>query len=409
MPAAFVYVLETIRQKYPEFNLLPDVELGGILVDSCHDPIAAIEPVIAASTDRCLIVAETRDTNATVLASNVAGFASGQKDMEYDTVRLLFNGKGGVRKPLVASTSIEKISSLAIAGDTNLMPDYDAQARALLDLLIRQNWDWVSVLLSQHDPESVRAYEAFRRLVETDDRICISDVVYAREGQQLESIRSRSAPATRVAIAFTTSQDTVLFLKTASSYGNDRSEDRPVYVFVGDAHDWSIGDEKVQMGLVSKWSAVAWGAVSVQPRRTVSDDFRSFLATINPKRLPERWFVRFWEDYFQCAIGTERLGERKTPCNGMEHLPAETFGRMTREAYFMLGLETLIFTLDGIYKQACPEQKGLCDKFFQNEYYGKLWELMSRTPKADQQFVIYNFRPQKATPAGAAYVDVSTF
>lgn len=412
MPAAFAYALQNVRKRHPQSNVLPGVEVGGILLDSCHDRISAMETLIAASSDRCLVI-EDPGTASTVPSRNIAAFASGQHGATYDVLKRIFQRQGGNRKPFIGS-SFETWQPHGYGKedrttDLSFMPTYDGQSKVLIALLVRQGWDYVSVLLSEHDEDCLRAYESFRRLAESDGRICIADVVHARSGERIESIRSANAPTTKISIAFTTAQDTILILKTYQSY-HGRSQDdanRPVYIFVGEAHDWEV-DAKQQSGARS-WKSLALGAFSVQFKKAIDEDFRRYLTALTPKTVSDKWFISFWEDYFKCSLKTDKSDvlAHKKACTGEERLPGDRFGgRMTREAYFMAAIENLILALDSFVKKACPGREGLCDGFFSGEYLTNITDLMAKMDKPDE-FAIYNYRPEVNNVNGGAYVEVS--
>lgn len=380
MPAAFVYVLETLKRKYPELKLLQNVELGGIVIDTCKFSMNTVSAVLSASR-ACIQISEGSKMNVTIPPQHIIGFASGQLEHSYMVTRQLFTSEGGVPKPLVGVSS--DLQAMGLFNELNLMPEYELQGKILVDFLLKNKWDYITVLLSQDDPESLKAYDVFRAHAEMS-QICIAEVMKAGRDRTLKSIKSTSKPTTKIAVAFTTADDAALFLKTQRTYTVDH---QVIYIFVGKSHDFemSLQDDS------PIWKDAAFGAISIQPKQIVSDDFVTFLSTINPKLLPEKWFISFWQEYFQCAVSADSVSKYKIACTGDEKLPVESFGRMTKEAYFMLGLETMIFGLDGLYKKLCPSQAGLCEEFF-NQYQQQLLALTSKIPRIDK-FSIYNYKP----------------
>ncbi|VDK59977.1 unnamed protein product [Anisakis simplex] len=244
------------------------------------------------------------------------------------------------------------------------MPSSKFYALALIKLLKKFNWDYVTAILSQQDSASLAVYGQFERLA-SERGICISDEIHVDGEHSPEAITSST---TNVTLLFTTAADAANFFAAKL---RRESSSAHVYVVIGDAHDFYLHDPSNVAKLV--------GTVSLQPKDVSYDDFREWLEITTPLTLPEQWYWRFVENRWQCALlQSSRKTYNDKLCTGDELLDVpmlgvktssrnqKNLGRMTRSGYLSRGVERFLFAMDVVYRRLCPEQTGVCSDFYRN-------------------------------------------
>ncbi|VDN34564.1 unnamed protein product [Cylicostephanus goldi] len=111
------------------------------------------------------------------------------------------------------------------------------------------HWQFVTVALSEQDPESLAAFRHFERLA-LDRGVCLAEVV------NIGGVRVDNLPigtTTNVTIVFATSRDAAAYLALTL-----RSPRKVVHIMMGDSHDWYLHDPQNKKNFQ--------GVVSVQPK-----------------------------------------------------------------------------------------------------------------------------------------------
>ncbi|CAJ0932712.1 unnamed protein product, partial [Mesorhabditis belari] len=334
LPMAFIHTVWTFKQRFPQLNLLKNLEFGALLVDTCASGKQAMECVIRSET-QCFQFAQA-ERNITIVPKSIFGYVSALEGDAQQALRGYFAS---------SDTDVALVSADPNVLDPNesfsALPSARAQAMAILRLLSRMNWEFVTVALSENDSASLSIFRHFERLA-PDQGICLAEVI---------NLSGDSPPApisnTNVTIVFATAKDAASYLAAGHNQ---------VHIMVGDAHDFYLHVEADRSKYV--------GTVSIQPKDIVYPDFREWLETVSPLNLPEMWFWSFIEDRYQCALSQKSKIIYGKMCTGDELLDVPKLGRMTRAGYLSRGIERLLFAMDAIYKKLCPTQSGFCPEFY---------------------------------------------
>uniref|UniRef100_A0A915Q1W7 G-protein coupled receptors family 3 profile domain-containing protein n=1 Tax=Setaria digitata TaxID=48799 RepID=A0A915Q1W7_9BILA len=363
LPLAFLYTLTTFSERYPHISLLRNLDLGAILVDSCSSGRMVIETVLL-TKNHCFTIEQDR-RNITVVPGSVIGYASALSGRVAEGLKGLFVSGDSLLISLDADHDVTIDSFSAV-------PSRKQETLALLKLLRKFAWDYISIVISEQEDSSLVTYREFEKQA-AENGICIAEVK-AVNGEEVDP-----TTITNVTILFTSASDAATYfaakLRRESPYPH-------VHIVIGDAHDFYLRDPSN----VARFA----GTISLQPKDVIHGEFRTWLEGITPLNLPELWYWEYVENRWQCALSeANRNFYENRMCTGDELLDLPSLGRMTKSAYFARGLERFLFAVDAIYKRLCPEQIGVC-----NEFYIKGHEQISkilRKAHTEHDFEIYEF------------------
>ncbi|WKY07165.1 hypothetical protein Q1695_006965 [Nippostrongylus brasiliensis] len=364
LPMAFIHTVWTFKQRFPDLFLLKNLDFGALLVDSCSSGKQAIETVVRAET-QCFRFTQA-GRNITIVPGSVFGYVSALHGDSQEALKGYFSS-GDAAVALVAADSDPTPRHAFTA-----LPGARSQALALLRFLNRMHWQFVTVALSEQDPESLSAFRHFERLA-LDRGVCLAEVV------NIGGVRVDNLPigtSTNVTIVFATARDAAAYLALTL-----RSPRKVVHVMIGDAHDWYLHDKDIQKNFQ--------GIVSVQPKDILHRDFREWMETTTPLTLPENWYWSYIEDRWQCALTQKSKLTYGKMCTGDELLDIDSLGRMTKAGYLSRGIERFLFAMDSVYRKLCPAQTGLCLDFYENGRELILAQLKKTTVEDDVDIYEY--------------------
>ncbi|XGW27285.1 hypothetical protein V3C99_007695 [Haemonchus contortus] len=341
LPMAFIHTVWTFKQRFPDLSLLKNLDFGALLVDSCSSGKQAIETVVRAET-QCFRFNQA-GRNITIVPGSVFGYVSALHGDSQEALKGYFSS-GDAAVALVAADSDSTPRHAFTA-----LPGARSQALALLRFLNRMHWQFVTVAISEQNPESLSAFRNFERLA-LDRGVCLAEVV------NIGGVRVDNLPpvgtSTNVTIVFATARDAAAYLSLTL-----RSHRKVVHVMMGDAHDWYLHEPQNKK--------MFQGIVSVQPKDILHHDFREWMETTTPLTLPENWYWSFIEDRWQCALTQKSKLTYGKMCTGDELLDIASLGRMTKAGYLSRGIERFLFAMDSVYRKLCPNQSGLCLEFYE--------------------------------------------
>lgn len=368
LPMAFVHTIWTFRQRFPQLNLLRNLDFGAILVDSCSLTRKAIE-IVVLSENQCFML-EQANRNITIVPGSIFGYVSTLGGEGYDALRGLFTS-GEV--PLITldpehSPTLDEFST---------MPSGKHQAIALLKLLKKFNWEFVSVVLSEQDRTSLSSFHHFERMA-IDRGVCLAEVINTN-GEHAPDLSSSSV--TNVTVLFTTADDAANYFAARLRRESSLTH---MHIVIGEAHDFYLRDVSNAAKFV--------GTVSLQPKDVLYSDFRQWLEMTTPLTLPEQWYWEHVENHWQCALAeANRHLYAGKMCTGEELLDVPSLGRMTKSGYLSRGIERFLFAMDAVYKKLCPEQSGICAEFYVNGRK-QILNVLKKTHIEDD-FEVYEFLP----------------
>ncbi|CAI5448370.1 unnamed protein product [Caenorhabditis angaria] len=363
LPMAFVHTVWTFKQRFPQLGLLKDLDFGALLIDSCSSGKQAIESIVRSET-QCFRFNQA-GRNITIVPKSVFGYASALRGDSQESLKGYFSS-GDTDASLV---SVESEHS-ALQHSFTALPSSRSQALALLKLLNRMSWQFVTAAISEQDPESMSLFRSFERLA-LDRGVCLAEVVNINGGG------ATTSSSTNVTIVFATARDAAKYLK------NFKVKKEHVHIMMGDSHDWHLHATEQQEQFA--------GTVSVQPKNILYADFEEWLETTTPLTLPELWYWSYIEDRYGCALSQKSKVVYGRMCSGDELLNIESLGRMTKAGYLSRGVERFLFAMDSVYKTLCPAQNGICLEFYEQGRKQILNQLKKTSTEDDVE--IYEYLP----------------
>nr|XP_057912520.1 metabotropic glutamate receptor 1b [Doryrhamphus excisus]XP_057912521.1 metabotropic glutamate receptor 1b [Doryrhamphus excisus] len=348
-------------------QLLPNITLGCEIRDSCWHSSVALEQSIEFIRDSLISI---RDGNDNVKWC-VDGAASGQPPpTKKPIVGVIGPGSSSVAIqvqnllqlfdiPQIAysATSIDLSDKTLFKYFLRVVPSDTLQARALLDIVKRYNWTYVSAVHTEGN-YGESGMEVFKELA-SQEGLCLShsDKIYSNAGEKqfdrlLRKLRER-LPKARVVVCFCEGM-TVRGLLMAMRRLGVAGE----FLLIG-SDGWA---DRVEV--VEGYEQEALGGITVKLQ---SEDVSSFddyflkLKLATNTRNP--WFPEFWQHRFQCRLPGHPQENRNylRNCSGSEHLE-DNYVQDSKMGFVINAIYAMAHGLHDMHANLCPDgHAGLCD------------------------------------------------
>ncbi|XP_022100465.1 metabotropic glutamate receptor 1-like [Acanthaster planci] len=241
-------------------------------------------------------------------------------------------------------------------------PSDTLQAQAMVDIVLRYNWSYVSVVHTLGN-YGASGMEVFRDLA-TKAGICIA--TYG-------SINSNSSPdkfdkVIQNLLSTPTAQVVVCFCEGKTIH-NLMSATRRLglsgrFLFIG-SDGWADRTE-----IVNGVEPEAVGGISIKPQTSYIHDFDPYYFALRPgDHSSNPWFREFWQVRFKCQLPPENNGSEPAEtggerysknCTGNESL-AEHYSQDTKMGFIINAIYTMAHGLHDMHRALCPENTvGLC-------------------------------------------------
>ncbi|CAF0814768.1 unnamed protein product [Rotaria sp. Silwood1] len=330
---AMLFAIEQINN---DTNLLPGIELGALILDTCSDDNYAVEQSLVFVIGR-LTSSSCKCVNTSLSESphddnvfGVVGATLSSVSVHVANLLRLFQ----LPQISYASTT-PKLSEASFEYFARTVPSDSNQARAIVDILQRLNFTYVNTIYS-HGDYGEGGFREFRRLLKvsttTDDnlnimqkktnRICIADEQRLYRDASIQDIKTilqtmfdRGKPdlQVRVYVLFVTKEDARKLLQAIKLFNGTH---RPVLI-ASDA--WGKESSVVINGETDE---IAVGALTLELVSIQPENFDRYFNSLRPD-LPDEiihkntnnknskiissrnpWFNEFWEHRFGCSLTT---------------------------------------------------------------------------------------------------------
>ncbi|KAK7102954.1 hypothetical protein V1264_021104 [Littorina saxatilis] len=353
---AFLFAVETAKKRYA--NLLPGVEVGGILLDSCSNLATSLH--MLGQFESCEMGGELSlggENGSQIQPVQVVGYVL-QDD---------FNTASVLRDTVRGLDKMASVSSLHGMNDgvTSLESPQRLAVDAMLDLFSEFQWSHAHILTSEAEKYMDMA-EYF--VDEAGYRgVCVSTyqqmIPGGRNVRRVAEILSDPASAFVPVILFLSRADAVTLFRDREVSGLTRPW---VVSMIGD--DW----------LSTVGINIPWGALLVDVQGKVNDDFQVFLeqfSTFTETPLPP-----WWRQYLQVRAGCQTSSYADSPLSAvpLEELCQENpllTGPMYPSApasRVIRSVDSVLHALDTRYKNRCTETNGICRELSKDIVGGKL-------------------------------------
>ncbi|XP_048830637.1 metabotropic glutamate receptor 1b isoform X1 [Brienomyrus brachyistius] len=347
-------------------NLLPNISLGCEIRDSCWHSSVALEQSIEFIRDSLISIRDDKEGSKWCVdgtpsnqppatkkpIAGVIGPGSSSVAIQVQNLLQLFN----IPQIAYSATSIDLSDKTLFKYFLRVVPSDTLQARALLDIVKRYNWTYVSAVHTEGN-YGESGMEAFKELA-SQEGLCIahSDKIYSNAGEKhfdrlLRKLRER-LPKARVVVCFCEGM-TVRGLLMAMRRLGVAGE----FLLIG-SDGWADRDEVVEG---YEQEAVGGITMKLQSAEVTSfDDYFLKLRLDTNTRNP--WFAEFWQHRFQCRIPghpQENTNYHKN-CSGYESLE-DNYVQDSKMGFVINAIYAMAHGLHDMHRALCPDHVGLCE------------------------------------------------
>uniref|UniRef100_A0A665WI45 Metabotropic glutamate receptor 1 n=1 Tax=Echeneis naucrates TaxID=173247 RepID=A0A665WI45_ECHNA len=333
-------------------NLLPNISLGCEIRDSCWHSSVALEQSIEFIRDSLISIRDDKDGAKWCIdgtpsnqpppskkpIAGVIGPGSSSVAIQVQNLLQLFN----IPQIAYSATSIDLSDKALFKYFLRVVPSDTLQARAMLDIVKRYNWTYVSAVHTEGN-YGESGMEAFKELA-SQEGLCIahSDKIYSNAGEKhydrlLKKLRER-LPKARVVVCFCegmTVRGLLMAMRRLGVFGE--------FLLIG-SDGWADRYE-----VVEGYEQEAEGGITMKLQSEVVksfDDYYLKLQLDTNSRNP--WFAEFWQYRFQCRLpGNESLHEH--------------YVQDSKMGFVINAIYAMAHGLHDMHKELCPGQTGLCE------------------------------------------------
>ncbi|GAB1294908.1 Metabotropic glutamate receptor 1 [Apodemus speciosus] len=370
--------------------LLPNITLGSEIRDSCWHSSVALEQSIEFIRDslisirdekdglnRCLPDGQTLPPGRTKKPiAGVIGPGSSSVAIQVQNLLQLFD----IPQIAYSATSIDLSDKTLYKYFLRVVPSDTLQARAMLDIVKRYNWTYVSAVHTEGN-YGESGMDAFKELA-AQEGLCIahSDKIYSNAGEKsfdrlLRKLRER-LPKARVVVCFCEGM-TVRGLLSAMRRLGVVGEFSLIGRETVSNDGWADRDE-----VIEGYEVEANGGITIKlqsPEVRSFDDYFLKLRLDTNTRNP--WFPEFWQHRFQCRLPGHLLENPnfKKVCTGIwdqslfsklshsnqtaqrnESLE-ENYVQDSKMGFVINAIYAMAHGLQNMHHALCPGHVGLCD------------------------------------------------
>ncbi|XP_071335420.1 metabotropic glutamate receptor 1 isoform X2 [Trachinotus anak] len=347
-------------------NLLPNISLGCEIRDSCWHSSVALEQSIEFIRDSLISIRDDKDGSKWCIdgtpsnqpppskkpIAGVIGPGSSSVAIQVQNLLQLFN----IPQIAYSATSIDLSDKTLFKYFLRVVPSDTLQARAMLDIVKRYNWTYVSAVHTEGN-YGESGMEAFKELA-SQEGLCIahSDKIYSNAGEKhydrlLRKLRER-LPKARVVVCFCegmTVRGLLMAMRRLGVFGE--------FLLIG-SDGWADRYE-----VVEGYEQEAEGGITMKLQSEVVksfDDYYLKLRLDTNTRNP--WFPEFWQYRFQCRLlgHPQENKNYKKVCSGNESLH-ENYMQDSKMGFVINAIYAMAHGLHDMHKELCPGQTGLCE------------------------------------------------
>ncbi|XP_061896890.1 metabotropic glutamate receptor 1-like [Entelurus aequoreus] len=348
-------------------RLLPNITLGCEIRDSCWHSSVALEQSIEFIRDSLISIRDEGEgarwcvdgapsglpppTKKPIVG--VIGPGSSSVAIQVQNLLQLFN----IPQIAYSATSIDLSDKTLFKYFLRVVPSDTLQARALLDIVKRYNWTYVSAVHTEGN-YGESGMEVFKELAALDG-LCLShsDKIYSNAGEKqfdrlLWKLRQR-LPKARVVVCFCEGM-TVRGLLMAMRRLGVAGE----FLLIG-SDGWAD-----RMEVVEGYEQEALGGITVKLQSAEVSSFdRYFLKLKLASNSRNPWFPEFWQHRFQCRLPghPQENPNYVRNCSGQERLQ-DNYVQDSKMGFVINAIYAMAHGLHDMHANLCPDgHAGLCD------------------------------------------------
>ncbi|XP_041438651.1 metabotropic glutamate receptor 5 isoform X1 [Xenopus laevis] len=343
--------------------LLPNISLGCEIRDSCWHSAVALEQSIEFIRDSLVSSEEEEGLVRCVDGSSapsrskkpivgVIGPGSSSVAIQVQNLLQLFN----IPQIAYSATSMDLSDKTLYKYFMRVVPSDAQQARAMVDIVKRYNWTYVSAVHTEGN-YGERGMEAFKDM-SAKDGICIahSYKIYSNAGEQsfdklLKKLRSH-LPKARVVVCFCEGM-TVRGLLMAMKRQNLIGE----FLLLG-SDGWAD-----RYDVTDGYQREAAGGITIKLQSPDVKWFDDYYLQLRPENnLRNPWFLEFWQHRFQCKLKgySQESQKYNRTCNSRMTLRSQ-YVQDSKMGFVINAIYAMAYGLHNMQTELCPGYAGLCD------------------------------------------------
>uniref|UniRef100_A0A8C5E2Z6 Metabotropic glutamate receptor 5 n=1 Tax=Gouania willdenowi TaxID=441366 RepID=A0A8C5E2Z6_GOUWI len=348
-------------------DLLPNISLGCEIRDSCWHSSVALEQSIEFIRDSLISIRDDSEgprwcaegspssqppsTKKPIVG--VIGPGSSSVAIQVQNLLQLFN----IPQIAYSATSIDLSDKTLFKYFLRVVPSDTLQARALLDIVKRYNWTYVSAVHTEGN-YGESGMEVFKELA-SQEGLCIahSDKIYSNAGEKhfdrlLRKLRER-LPKARVVVCFCEGM-TVRGLLMAMRRLGVAGE----FLLIG-SDGWA---DRVEV--VEGFEQEALGGVTVKLQSKEVSSFDDYFLKLRLKTNTRNpWFPEFWQYRFQCRLPGHPQENKNfvANCSGILTDLINSYAQDSKMGFVINAIYAMAHGLHDMHSHLCPSHTGLCD------------------------------------------------
>ncbi|XP_054581490.1 metabotropic glutamate receptor 5 isoform X5 [Eptesicus fuscus] len=355
-------MLHTLERINADPTLLPNITLGCEIRDSCWHSAVALEQSIEFIRDSLISSEEEEGLVRCVDGSSsfrskkpivgVIGPGSSSVAIQVQNLLQLFN----IPQIAYSATSMDLSDKTLFKYFMRVVPSDAQQARAMVDIVKRYNWTYVSAVHTEGN-YGESGMEAFKDM-SAKEGICIahSYKIYSNAGEQsfdklLKKLRSH-LPKARVVACFCegmTVRGLLMAMRRLGLAGE--------FLLLG-SDGWAD-----RYDVTDGYQREAVGGITIKLQSPDVKWFDDYYLQLRPEtNLRNPWFQEFWQHRFQCRLegfAQENSKYNKT-CNSSLTLRTHHV-QDSKMGFVINAIYSMAYGLHNMQMSLCPGYAGLCD------------------------------------------------
>uniref|UniRef100_A0A671VD17 Metabotropic glutamate receptor 5 n=1 Tax=Sparus aurata TaxID=8175 RepID=A0A671VD17_SPAAU len=355
-------MMHTLDRINTDQNILPNISLGCEIRDSCWHSAVALEQSIEFIRDSLVSSDEAEelaggDPSATPMRGKkpivgLIGPGSSSVAIQVQNLLQLFN----IPQIAYSATSMDLSDKSLYKYFMRVVPSDAQQARAMVDIVKRYNWSYVSAIHTEGN-YGESGMEAFKDMA-AKEGICIahSGKIWSNAGEQsfdrlLERLMAH-LPKARVVACFCegmTVRNILMAMRRQGLVGE--------FLLIG-SDGWADRYD-VTDGYVRE----AAGGITIKLQSADVKWFDEYYLKLRPENNHRNpWFPEFWQHRFHCRLKghPQESSKHNRTCGKRESL-RQQYAQDTKMGFVINAIYSMAYGLHNMQRALCPGYQGLCD------------------------------------------------
>uniref|UniRef100_A0A8D0CVM1 Metabotropic glutamate receptor 5 n=1 Tax=Sander lucioperca TaxID=283035 RepID=A0A8D0CVM1_SANLU len=361
-------MMHTLDRINADPHILPNISLGCEIRDSCWHSAVALEQSIEFIRDSLVssddaeewgggATMKCADPSATPMRGKkpivgLIGPGSSSVAIQVQNLLQLFN----IPQIAYSATSMDLSDKSLYKYFMRVVPSDAQQARAMVDIVKRYNWSYVSAIHTEGN-YGESGMEAFKDMA-AKEGICIahSGKIWSNAGEQsfdrlLERLRGH-LPKARVVACFCegmTVRNILMAMRRQALVGE--------FLLIG-SDGWADRYD-VTDGYVRE----AAGGITIKLQSADVKWFDEYYLKLRPENnLRNPWFPEFWQHRFHCRLKghPQENSKYNRTCSKRESL-RQQYAQDTKMGFVINAIYSMAYGLHNMQRALCPGYQGLCD------------------------------------------------